>query len=325
VRVRIAGTGSYAPKTVVTNADLEKLVETNDAWIVERTGIRERRRADADEATSDMCTKAAKQALEMAGWRADELDLIVVGTITPDYPFPSAAVLVQAKLGAKKAFAFDISAACAGSLFGLTVAEKFIRGGNVKKALVIGAEMLTRITDWTDRNTCVLFGDGAGAMCITPSTDESGLLSSHLFTDGDFAKILLQPGGGSAAPFSQKVLDEKLATIHMEGKEVFKFAVRSLVEAMEIALKENGLKSSDIRHVIAHQANLRIIEAVTKRLDIPMERVWLNLEKYGNTSSASMPTTLDEANRAGKLKKGDLIGMLAIGAGMAWGSAVVRW
>ncbi|MBS2029545.1 MAG: ketoacyl-ACP synthase III [Deltaproteobacteria bacterium] len=325
MRVRIAGTGSYAPKTVVTNADLEKLVETNDAWIVERTGIRERRRADADEATSDMCTKAAKQALELAGWRADELDLIIVGTITPDYPFPSAAVLVQAKLGAKKAFAFDISAACAGSLFGLTVAEKFIRAGNVKKALVVGAELLTRITDWTDRNTCVLFGDGAGAMCVAPSTDESGLLSSHLYTDGDSAKILLQPGGGSANPVSQKVVDEKLATIHMEGKEVFKFAVRSLVDAMETALKENGLQSSDIKHVIAHQANLRIIEAVTKRLDIPMEKVWLNLEKYGNTSSASLPTTLDEANRAGRLKKGDLIGMMAIGAGMAWGSAVVRW
>ena len=190
---------------------------------------------------------------------------------------------------------------------------------------MLGAELLTRITNWTDRNTCVLFGDGAGAILVEPSSDDSGLLSSHLFTDGDAAKILYLPGGGSAEPVSQKVVDERLATIRMEGKEVFKFAVRALVDAMEKALAANGLKASDIDHVIAHQANLRIIEAVIKRLDIPISKVWLNLEQYGNTSSASLPTTLDEANRAGRLKKGDVIGMMAIGAGMAWGSAIVRW
>lgn len=325
MRARIVGTGSYAPKTVVTNADLEKIVETSDAWITERTGIRERRKADPDEATSDMCTKAGRAALEQVGWKAEDLDLIVVGTISPDYPFPSCAVLVQSKLGAKKAFAFDVSAACAGSLFGLTIAERFIKTGTVKKALVLGSELLTRITNWQDRNTCVLFGDGAGAMLVEASEGDSGLLSSHLFTDGDQAKILYQPGGGSKEPVSQKVVDEKLATIHMEGKEVYKFAVRALVDAMDQALKANGLKPSDLNHIIAHQANLRIIEAVCKRLEIPLEKVWLNLEKYGNTSSASLPTTLDEANRAGRLKKGDLIGMMAIGAGMAWGSAIVRW
>ena len=325
MHARIAGTGSYAPKTVVRNVDLEKLVETSDAWIAERTGIRERRKADPDEATSDMCVKAARQALEMAGWTAADLDLIIVGTISPDYPFPSCAVLVQSKLGAKNAFAFDLSAACAGSLFGLSMADKFIRAGTVKKALIVGAELLTRITNWSDRNTCVLFGDGAGAMLVEPTDGPAGLISAHLFTDGDAAKILYQPGGGSAEPCSQKVLDEKLATIHMEGKEVYKFAVRSLVQAMETALAANGMRAGDLHHIIAHQANLRIIEAVCKRLDVPMRKVWLNLEKYGNTSSASLPTTLDEANRAGILKPGELIGMMAIGAGMAWGSAIVRW
>lgn len=325
MRARIVSTGSYSPEAVVTNADLEKLVDTNDAWIVERTGIRERRKAAPGETTSQMCTAAAREALALAGWSAEELDLIIVGTITPDYPFPSCAVLVQASLGAKRACAFDISAACAGSLFAMGLGDQLIRAGSAKKVLVLGAELLTGITDWTDRNTCVLFGDGAGAMCLEPSTDERGVLSTHLFTDGNASKILYQPGGGSAHPVSQRVVDERLATIRMEGREVYKFAVRALVEAMQTALAANGLTAADLDHVIAHQANLRIIEAVAKRLDIPMSKVWLNLEQYGNTSSASLPTTLDEANRAGMLKPGSLIGMMAIGAGMAWGSAVVRW
>jgi 3-oxoacyl-[acyl-carrier-protein] synthase-3 len=325
MRTRIVGTGSYTPREVITNADLEKLVETSDAWIVERTGIRQRRRAAPDEATSDLCVHAARSALEQVGWKATELDLIVVGTISPDMPFPSCACFVQGKIGATNAFAFDVAAACAGSLYALAVADRFIRSGGVKKALVLGSELLTRITDWTDRNTCVLFGDAAGAMLVEPSPDDAGILSTHLYSDGTLIEILNQPGGGSAKPLSQEVLDQRLNTIKMNGREVYKFAVRSLTEALMSALKANGLTVRDLDHLIAHQANLRIIEAVCKRLEFPIEKVWTNIDRFGNTSSASLPLTLDEANRAGRLKKGDLIGMMSIGGGMTWGSAVVRW
>jgi 3-oxoacyl-[acyl-carrier-protein] synthase-3 len=325
VRSRIVGTGSYAPSQVVTNDDMAKIVDTNDAWIVERSGIRERRKAASDESTGDMCNHAARRALEQAGWPADSLDLIIIGTVTPDYPFPSTATLVQRAIGASKAFCFDVSAACAGSLFALATADNFIKSGQVKRAMVIGAEKLTGITNWKDRGTCVLFGDGAGAMLLEASTDESGILATHLFTDGNQTDMLLQHGGGSRNPVSQKVVDDNSATIFMNGREVYKFAVRALVDAVEQALAVQNLKPLDLHHMIAHQANLRIIEAVCKRLNYPLERVWLNIEKYGNTSSASLPTTLDEANRAGRLKKGDLIGMMSIGGGMAWGSAIVRW
>jgi 3-oxoacyl-[acyl-carrier-protein] synthase-3 len=325
VRSRIVGTGSYAPSQVVTNDDMAKIVDTNDAWIVERSGIRERRKAASDESTGDMCNHAARRALEQAGWPADSLDLIIIGTVTPDYPFPSTATLVQRAIGASKAFCFDVSAACAGSLFALATADNFIKSGQVKRAMVIGAEKLTGITNWKDRGTCVLFGDGAGAMLLEASTDESGILATHLFTDGNQTDMLLQHGGGSRNPVSQKVVDDNSATIFMNGREVYKFAVRALVDAVEQALAAQNLKPLDLHHMIAHQANLRIIEAVCKRLNYPLERVWLNIEKYGNTSSASLPTTLDEANRAGRLKKGDLIGMMSIGGGMAWGSAIVRW
>ena len=325
-RTQIIGTGAYAPEKIVTNKDLEKVVETSDEWIFERTGIRERRMAADGENTSDMAVKAAIRALEMAKTRAEDLDLIIVGTISPDMPMPSCAAFVQAKLGAKKAVAFDLSAACAGSLYAMSIADQYIKSGTFKRALVIGVELLTRIIDWKDRNTCVLFGDAAGAMVLGPSSDpERGILSTHLHTDGTQADILTIPGGGSRHPQSEDVLKNNLHKVHMNGREIYKFAVRALPEAVLEALAFNKLLSTDVTHVIAHQANIRIIESVMERLGLPMEKCWLNIAKYGNTSSASLPTTLDEANRAGRLKQGDLIAMMAIGAGMAWGSALVRW
>ena len=325
-RTQIIGTGSYAPEKVLTNADLEKIVDTTDEWITARTGIRKRRVAAPGEATSDLAVQAARRALEMAGVRPEEVGLIVVGTVTPDMPMPSCAAIVQAKLGAKNAFAFDVSAACSGGLYALTVADQFIRTGQVKRALVIGAEMLSRAVNWDDRNTCVLFGDAAGAMVLAPTEEEGrGLLSTHLYTDGSFADILCIPGGGTRKPTDAEVLKDKLNTLHMNGREVFKFAVRALADSTFTALKSNGLSGRDVDHVICHQANLRILEAVLQRLELPIEKCWLNLHEYGNTSSASLPMTLDEANRAGKLVPGQVVAMMAIGAGMTWGSAVMRW
>ncbi len=325
-RAQIIGTGSYAPAKVMTNADLAKLVETSDAWIVERTGIKERRVAAEDEVTSDMAVKAAVRALEMANTRPDELDVIIVGTISPDMPMPACAAFVAHKLGARKAFAFDVSAACAGSLFGMSIASQYIQTGAVKRALVIGVELLTRIVDWEDRNTCVLFGDAAGAMVLGPAVDANrGVLSTHLHTDGALTDILCIKGGGSLHPMTTEALAQKLNKVSMNGREVFKFAVRSLTDAVNEALAHNQIGAQDVTHLIAHQANLRIIDAVIDRLKISPEKAWLNIEKYGNTSSASLPMTLDEANRAGRLKAGDMIAMMAIGAGMSWGSALVRW
>jgi 3-oxoacyl-[acyl-carrier-protein] synthase-3 len=326
MRAQIVGTGSYAPAKILTNADLERLVDTSDQWIVERTGIRERHIAAPEEATSDLAYHASLRALEMAGVKAADVDAIVVGTITPDMPFPSTACLLQGRLGNKKAFATDVSAACAGSLYALAYGDKIVSTGSSKCALVVGADTLTRITDWTDRNTCILFGDGAGAMVLVATDDERrGIQSTHLHADGSLWGILHMPGGGSREPLSQKVLDERLATIKMNGREVYKLAVRALVDCCQEALAANHLAASDLDHVIAHQANKRILDATLERLDIPAEKCWMNLEKYGNTSSASVPTTLDEANRAGRLHPGDTILMMAIGGGLAWGSAIVRW
>jgi 3-oxoacyl-[acyl-carrier-protein] synthase-3 len=325
-RSRILGTGAYAPEKVVTNQDMEKLVNTSDQWITERTGIRERRMAAPGEYTSDMAVKAAVRALEMANTKASELDAIIVGTISGDMPMPSCACFVQAKLGATRAFAFDVSAACAGSIYGLTLADQMVKTGYAKRVLVVGVELLTRLIDWEDRSTCVIFGDGAGAMVVGPSDDpDRGLLSTHLHSDGRLTDILMIPGGGSRHPQSEAVLKEKLHKVKMNGREVYKVAVRALEDVAREALAANGLVAAQVTHVISHQANLRIVESVMERLEIPLERCWLNIQRYGNTSSASVPTTLDEANRAGKLSKGDIVLMTAIGAGMAWGSAVVRW
>jgi 3-oxoacyl-[acyl-carrier-protein] synthase-3 len=326
MRSQILGTGSYAPQKVLTNADLERLVDTNDAWITERTGIRERHVVAPDEATSDMAFEASRRALELAGVPADELDAIVVGTVTPDMPFPSVAALLQGRFGNKRAFAFDVSAGCAGSLYALSIADHLVARGTAARVLVVGAETLSRITDWQDRQTCVLFGDAAGAMVLGPTDDpRRGVQSIHLHSDGSLWPILNQPGGGSRRPLSPEVLAERSNTVKMNGREVYRVAVRALAEVAREALAANGLAPADVDHVIAHQANRRILDATLERLEIPASKCWMNLERYGNTSSASIPTTLDEANRAGRFKPGDAILMMAVGAGMAWGAGLVRW
>jgi 3-oxoacyl-[acyl-carrier-protein] synthase-3 len=328
LRTKVLGTGSYLPKEVLTNEDLVKKlgIDTSDAWIRERTGIGSRRRAAPEEATSDMAAHAARMALEAAGTKPEEIGLIIVGTVTPDMPFPACAVFVQAKIGAVNAAAFDVSAACAGSLFALSIADQYIKSGAAKRVLIIGAELLTRIVDWSDRGSCVLFGDAAGAMVLGPEEREDrGLLSTHLHTDGTQAGILCIPGGGSAKPFSQGVLDAKQMLVQMNGREVYKTAVRQLEAVCREALAANKLTIHDVDHVIAHQANMRILEAVMKRLEIPLAKCHVNIEQVGNTSSASVPLTLDQALRGGHLKDGQLILMMAIGGGMSWGSALMRW
>ncbi len=327
-RSRIVGTGTYLPPRKVTNDELVKEfgIDTSDAWIRERTGIGARRILADDLATSDMAAAASRKALEMAQVRPDELDMVIVGTVTPDMPFPSAATFLQAKIGAKHAACFDVAAACAGSLYALAIADNFVRSGQAKKVLVVGAETLTRISDWKDRATCVLFGDAAGALVVAPETRrERGILSTHLYSDGTQWGILNIPGGGSRKPFSPEVWEKREQFIKMNGREVYKIAVRVLEAASREALERNGYRTQDVTHVIAHQANLRILDAVMKRLEIPLEKCEVNIDQVGNTSSASVPLTLDQANRAGKLKDGDLILMMAIGGGMAWGSALLRW
>jgi len=326
MRSQIVGTGSYAPEKVLTNADLEKLVDTNDQWIRERTGIRERRMIAEGEATSDLALRASLRALEAAKLDPKDVEAIICGTVTADYPFPSLATVLQGKLGNKKAFAFDVSAACAGSIYAMAVADRFVCTGAVKNALVLGADALTRISDWTDRNTCILFGDGAGAMVLRPTDDpKRGISTIRLHADGSHVAILLQPGGGSKDPISEKVVRERTHFVKMKGGEVFKVAVRALEESCREVLAAEKLAPSDVTYVIAHQANKRILDATLSRLEIPAERCWMNLEKYGNTSAASVPMTLDEANRAGWFKPGDVILIMAIGGGMAWGAGIIRW
>jgi 3-oxoacyl-[acyl-carrier-protein] synthase-3 len=324
-RAAILGVGTYSPARVVTNQDLEKLVDTNDEWIVQRTGIRERRRAADDELTSDLCVNAAITALEKADTRPEDLDLIIVGTITPDMPMPSTAAFVQAKLGAAKATAFDLSAACAGFMYCLSVADSFVRSRGAERVLIIGAEILTRFTNWTDRNTCVLFGDGAGAAVLGPSPDgERGILSVHTGTDGTQTDILTIPAGGSRTPHTPETLEQQGHKIYMDGRSVFKHAVRRLAEYAMLALDSNGLTADDIDKVIAHQANLRILQSVAKRCGLSMDDFHLNIERYGNTSSASVPIVLEEAIDRGVVAQGDTLLLLAMGAGLAYGSAVVR-
>ena len=323
-RSRILGTGRYTPAKVVSNADLEKVVETSDSWITERTGIRRRHVAADGEVTSDMAAAAARSALEAAGLTAADLDLIIVGTISGDTPLPSCAVHVQRKLGALGVPAFDLSAACAGFVYGMTIADQFIATGKARCVLVIGAELLSRILNWDDRTTCVLFGDGAGAVVMGPAVGDRGILASRIFTDGSLAGVLQIPGGGSREPMTTEGLANKRNKVHMTGSEVFRVAIRNLTSASTLALKEAGLTSAELDWVVAHQANLRIITQVSDRLAFPLEKFVLNLEEYGNTSSASIPIALDEAVRDGRIKPGQTVLMCALGAGISWGSALLR-
>jgi 3-oxoacyl-[acyl-carrier-protein] synthase-3 len=329
-RSRILGTGSYLPPDVRTNLDIEKMVETSDAWITERTGIKERRVAPDDMVTSDMATAAAKAALEMAGLKATDLDMIIVGTVTPDMPMPATAVFVQQKLGAGVCPAFDVSAACAGFVFGLSVADQFIATGQMRHVLVVGVELLSRVTNWTDRTTCILFGDGAGAVVLGPADAKAGdakprgLLSTSILTDGSLANSLRIPGGGTVQPSSHETVDQKLQYIQMKGQDIFKVAVKNLLSASRNALARAGMTQDDIDWICAHQANKRIIDQVVARVEVPPEKVLMNIERVGNTSSASIPILLDESYRSGKIKPGDTVLMCALGAGISWGSAIVR-
>ena len=325
LRAKILGTGRCLPKKILTNSDLEKIVETTDEWIHSRTGIAERRIAGKEESTSDLAIGAAKEALENAGVKAEELDAIFTCTCTPDMVFPSVSCLVQSALGAKRAMAMDISAACSGFIFGLATVRCYIESGVAKKILLIGVDTLSKITNWQDRATCVLFGDGAGAAVLSAESGESGILSVYTASDGTRAGILKVPGGGSREPISQKVLDEKSYTIQMDGPEVYKLAVTKMVEASVKALELAGIKASELKLIIPHQANLRIIESVAKRLDVPTERVFVNVQKYGNMSAATTIIALDEAQREGRLKRGDLVELVAFGAGLTWGASVIRW
>jgi 3-oxoacyl-[acyl-carrier-protein] synthase-3 len=324
-KVGIIGVGEYLPQRILTNADLEKMVDTSDEWITTRTGIKERHLAAKDEATSDLATKAAKEALKDARIDAKDLDLIIVATITPDMQFPATATFVQANLGAKDAICFDISAACAGFIYGISVAHQFIARGTCKNALVIGAEILSTITDWEDRNTCVLFGDGAGACVLAGIESDSGILSTYLGSDGTKADLINLPGGGSRNPTSQKTLDERLHYLKMRGNEVFKIAVTSMADAAQEALERAGLKCADVNLIIPHQANIRIIDAMAKRLGFVNAQVYLNIERCGNMSSASTATALCEAVKEGKIKKGDIVLLDAFGSGLVWGAVIIRW
>ena len=325
VQSRITGTGAYVPKRVMTNQDLEKIVETSSQWIVDRTGIRERRIAADGEATSDLAVEAARQALEMAGLSAKELDLLIVATCTPDMFLPSTACIVQDRVGAKKAVAFDVSAACSGFLYALSVGVQYLQNGVFKTALIIGAEVMSRITDWSDRSTCILFGDGAGAVVIEAREGLNGILSTHLYSDGRLWELIYVPGGGSRMPSSSETIDKGLNVMKMKGNETFKVAIRNLEEAARAALMHNHLKESDVSLLIPHQANLRILTAVADRLKIPIERVMINIDRFGNTSAASIPMALDEAARSGRVKEGDILLMEAFGGGLTWASAVIRW
>ncbi|MSN25662.1 MAG: beta-ketoacyl-ACP synthase III [Geobacter sp.] len=325
VTAKITGTGSALPAKILTNAELAKMVDTSDDWITTRTGIKERRIAADGEFTSTFAVDAARRALSMANVAPEDLDLIIIGTVTPDFPFPSTACIIQNELGANKAVAFDVSAACSGFIYGISVADSFIRSGKYQKALVIGAEVLSRIVDWNDRNTCILFGDGAGAAVIEASEEQSGIVSTHIFSNGSCWDMLYQPGSGSRNPATNPATDPASFFIRMEGNEVYKHAVRAMEEAAMAALYSNGLTPSDISLLIPHQANRRIIDAIAKRLDLDFDKVFVNLHRYGNTSSASIPIALDEANRQGLIKTGDMILLDAFGGGFTYGSALIRW
>lgn len=323
--VGILATGSYTPERVLSNFDLEKMVETTDEWIVSRTGIRERRISSADQASSDLAYEAAKKALEKAKISAEQLDMIIVATVTPDMMFPSTACLLQDKLGASKAAALDVSAACTGFLYGITTAAQFISNGMYKYVLVVGVETLSKITNYKDRNTCVLFGDGAGAAVIGPVEDGYGFQAFELGADGSGGSLLCQPAGGSRIPASNESVEKDLHYLSMAGSEVFKFAVRVMNSATEAVLTKSGIEREEIDLLVPHQANKRIIDAAVQRFGLSEEKVAINLDRYGNMSSASIPVALDEAVTAGRVKKGDNVILVGFGGGLTWGATLLKW
>jgi 3-oxoacyl-[acyl-carrier-protein] synthase III len=323
-KIGIIGVGKYLPEKILTNAELERMVDTSDEWITTRTGIRERRIAAPAEATSDLAANAARQALDAAGIAAKDLELIIVATITPDHQFPSTACYLQAVIGAPQAICFDISAACSGFIYGLACAENFIKSGSCKNALVVGAEVMTRITDWQDRGTCVLFGDGAGA-AVVGEVESGGFRSSYLGADGTKTGLLDLAAGGSRLPASEKTVAERLHYVQMQGNEVFKIAVTSMADAAQTALKKAGLACADVKWIIPHQANIRIINAMAKRLGFVNAQIYLNIDRYGNMSSASTATALCEAAQEKKIKKGDIVLLVAFGAGLVWGATIIEW
>ncbi|MDX1644895.1 MAG: beta-ketoacyl-ACP synthase III [Thermoanaerobaculia bacterium] len=326
MRGTIVGTGRKVPEKVLTNAELEQLVDTSDEWITARTGIKERRICGEHEALSDLAIPAVEEALEMAGLDGAAVDLVICATVSADMPFPATATKIQDRIGATEAAAFDISAACTGFIYGLGIAQRFIQSGGSRRAVVVGGEVLSKYVDWTDRATCVLFGDGAGAV-VLEATDEDGrgILNVSMHSDGSLGELIYRPGGGSLNPPSPETHAEGLDFIKMRGNETFKIAVRSLAQVSDEALEACGLEHADVSWFIPHQANQRIIDAVGARLEIPEGRTYVNIERYGNTSAASIPIALDELNRAGEIEPGDILLFSAFGAGLVWGAGVVRW
>ncbi len=328
VRAKVIATGSYLPEKILTNFDLEKIVDTTDEWIRTRTGIQERHISAPDQAASDLAKEALERALKSAGMSAEELDFIIVATVCPDTMFPSTACILQNKIGARTIPALDVSAACSGFMYGLTVGKAFIESKMYKTIAVIGVELLTRFTDWKDRDTCVLFGDGAGAVILQANdndADTSAIVSTHLAADGSLNHLIIKEADGSRNPASHETVDKGMHFIKMEGREVFRHAVRSMLAVAVEALKEGDLQQSDVDWIITHQANIRIIESLAERLSIPRDRVFVNIDKCGNTSAASIPIALDEMNRKGMLKKGDVILTAAFGGGLTSGSVIIRW
>ena len=324
-RASITGIGSYLPSKVLTNYDLEKMVDTSNDWIIQRTGIKERRIVENGVTTSDLATQASLRAMEDAGVSPKDLDMIITSTITPDHIFPSTSCYIQQKIGATRACAFDILAACAGFIYAMSIGQSFINSGAMKTILVVGAECLSKITDYTDRTTCVLFGDGAGAVVIQGNPIKHEILSSNLAADGSEADVLIMPGGGARNPASIESVQQRLHYIQFKGKEVFKLAINNIANLILETTRENGLTIDDIDLIIPHQSNLRIIEATMEKLGLPMEKAFVNIDKYGNTSSASVPIAIDEARKEGRLHKGDIVMLVAFGGGLTWGSSLIRW
>ena len=325
ISVGILGIGSYVPEKIITNFDLEKTIDTSDQWIAERTGIRERHVVSEGQATSDLATKAAERALLDAGVSAGEIDLIIVGTVTPDMQFPSVACLVQDNIKANNAAAFDLTAVCSGFVYGIATGSAFIKTGTYKKVLVIGAEALSTITDWSDRNTAILFGDGAGAVVLGETESGYGILGLDLGADGNGGNLLRVPAGGSRLPATAETIAQRLHYTQMDGNEVFKFAIKVMGETVNKALENARLTAKDVTCLVPHQANMRIIQSAAKRLGLPMDKVIVNVDKYGNTSAASIPIALDEGVKSGRIKNGDVIALVGFGGGLTWGATIIKW